>query len=578
MRLTTPAESHELALLSPIRSRRGKLSVESRGEGSWENGLTALTDTLELPSGAAVAGRGAGSVRSLAILRYGTFVLVLVSAAIWGIVTYRSEVAAATRVATESAALIGQYAERLFQTQTILHRAAIERAAEEPEAFLRSEEYHRYLAALEGTEPLTAGIAVVAFDGEMVASSRSFPVDLNVGERGYLTDVETSSQLVIDRIFLEPSNTDALVIASPFSEGGFRGVVVSAVPVTVLRQFLQGMAPHKQEIGSLLREDGKLLMRNVPSVPIMLPEDAAGVAAIRRAESGSYVTTAISDNIQRIYGYTKVDGVPLFAVFGRPTEIVITTWLARVIPVWALLAAIGTFTLLMAGLIQRSTASQFEAEQSRNRATEAERLAEQRRQLMGEMNHRVKNNLSLVGAMISIQMRKEGKVDGNELKARVMAISEVHELLYRTPDSDRMDFGEILLRLCTSPAVNPLERGVSLHHDIAPGVAIDPDHATALALAAAEIVTNAVKHAFPEGAKGQIFVTLRRSDGGGWLEIRDDGVGLPAQPSRNSGLQIVDGLVAQVGGTIERRNDGGASVVIRFPTEPELAQAAAKTA
>ena len=502
--------------------------------------------------------------RGLSLLRFGIPFVALLSAMLWGGWTYRNEVQAAVDRAVQNAELIGQYTERLVQTQTILQRAAVEHAQGAGSGFLKSEAFHQYLERIEKTQSFTQGLAVVALDGTMIASSQSYPVSANMGARDYLAAIAQGNPFFVDRILLEPTKADALVIVTPFVSDGFRGAIVSAVSIGIVRDFLQGIARAPDDAASLLRDDGKLLVRNVASEPMMLPPDAAARTEVLGLDRGSFETYAVADGVRRTYGFVRIGTLPLYANFGVPTATVLASWLANAVPVWALLAVIAGFTFLVGGQIQRDIQSRFDVETNRLRLVEAERLAEQRRQLVAEMNHRVKNNLSLVVALINLQMRSQGIVDGAELQARVMAISEVHEFLYHAPDADQMDFGEILTRLCASSAIVPDEQAIRLQPNIARGIIIDPDHATALALSAAEILTNAVKHAFVGRDEKHIAVSLSRVPEGALLEISDNGVGLPVVPTRTSGLRIVDGLVAQVGGTLERSSANGTQVRIRF--------------
>lgn len=505
--------------------------------------------------------------RGVRVLRYGVPLLAGISALVWGISIYLGELQSARMETVRNADLIRQYTERLVQTQTILQHAIRSRADSETEGFLQTEAFHRYLRDIETAQPFTEAVSVIDAGGKPVASSRSYPVGVVSPEDEYLRTVSVEGAIFVDRS-LSLQGQDVLVVATPLSVGTFRGAIVSAISITVIRDFLSKAANDPGEAASLLREDGKLLVRNIPSVPIQLPPDAAVFAALRAANRGSFETVAVSDQVRRMYSFTRVGDLPLFANFGSPTSQARAGWLARVLPVWTLLAAIGCLTFVMAGQIERSVIAQFAAESGRRKLIEAEALAEQRRQLMNEMNHRVKNNLALVAALIGMQMRQQGTVNGAELQARIMAISEVHEMLHGAQGEDRLDLGDILTRLCGNPAIIPTESAIRVHCDIASGVIVSPDHATSLSLGAAELLTNAVKHAFVGRRPGTVRVALHREGPLAVMEISDDGVGFPDVPLRASGLRIVDGLVAQAGGTLERTSEAGTCVRITFPVHP----------
>nr|WP_277818352.1 sensor histidine kinase [Gemmobacter straminiformis] len=178
---------------------------------------------------------------------------------------------------------------------------------------------------------------------------------------------------------------------------------------------------------------------------------------------------------------------------------------------------------------------------------------------MRETNHRVKNNLSLIVSLINMQMRGKAGIDGNELKTRIGAISRVHDLMYRAADGVHVDFSETLQEIAASPAIVPREKGISVICEAEPGIVLGPETTTPLALIAAELLTNAVKHAFRDRAAGTIRVSLNRTGETGVMEVSDDGVGLPDPPPRRSGAAIIDALVHQIGGEITRISGAGST-------------------
>jgi two-component sensor histidine kinase len=501
-----------------------------------------------------------------AILKAGSVLLVVVGCAIWGIWAYVEERERAVEQAYENVALIRQYAARLVQTQTILQDAAAIYARTQPGIErLRTREFHEFLAQIEGTQSFTHGLAVVAVDGTMVASSRAFPVNYSFGERDYLSAVTNGAWLFLDRIALQPSGQDAMVVVQPFMSGDFQGAIVSAVGVEAIRDFLKGVAGEYGEAASLLREDGKLLVRHVPSQPIYLDESAPAREAMRRGPIGHYEARAISDGTNRIYAYGKLENLPIYANFGVPTSTLVSQWFWGSLPVWLLLLAGGAFSFSLAEMIQRSLRDRLATEEQKQLRLAAEQRAEQHERFMRELNHRVKNNLTLVDSLIGIQMRKRGSLDGGQLRARVRAIADVHDLLYKATDSYHVDLGELLEHLCRSSAIVPDELGIEVSCDTSGGVIVEAGKATALALIVVELLTNAVKHAFPDDRKGKIRVKLARQGVAAELTSADNGVGIPETPTRSSGIKIVEAFVQQVGGTLSQSNDAGAVFTIDFP-------------
>lgn len=496
--------------------------------------------------------------RAFLATRIGSIVLPLVAALIWGAISYRVEVEATRRHAVDNAVLVSQYIERMIQTQTVIHSAVRVRAEDEDFDFLRSREFHDYLGGLEEDNPSMRGVAVVGTDGVFVSSSRIFPLNGRFGERAYLTAIAGGATLFIDRIKLELRKEDAFVVASPLAmPDGQKYVIVSAVDSTLIGDFLKGIATRAGDIASVMRADGLLMIRNVPSEPMMLPPDAAVRQAMREnPEQGWMQTVAATDGIKRLYAYHKMGDLPLYANFGTPTAAVTTTWLKQSLPVWVLFGAIGLFATLTANRLRQRMAQRFELETAHRRVEAAEKLADERIRLMRETNHRVKNNLSLIVSLINMQMRGKSGIDGNELKARIGAISQVHDLMYQAADGVHVDFSETLREIADSPAIVPREHGISVICETETGIVLGPETTTPLAIIAAELLTNAVKHAFQGRTAGTIRVRLNRKGETGLMEVSDDGVGLPEVAPRRSGAAIIDALVHQIGGEITR--DSGA--------------------
>jgi two-component sensor histidine kinase len=305
-------------------------------------------------------------------------------------------------------------------------------------------------------------------------------------------------------------------------------------------------------------------MRNFDGPPVMLPPDAPGRIYPTQAERGQFNATAVTDNVHRIYAFQRVADLPLVANFGVPMSAVWRDWTISAGPVIALFVLMGLYGFVSAERIRRDMIARFETESNLKRVAAAERLAEERARLMRETNHRVKNNLALVISLINMQMRGKAGIDGNALKTRIGAISHVHDLMYQASDAVHVDAGGLLRDIATSPAIVPAERGVEVHCAIEEGILLGPDRTTPLSLIAAELLTNAVKHAFADHRGGRIDLSFRRDGDMAELRIADDGVGLDAQPLRHSGSAIVDALVTQIGGTLERDGTRGTAVTLRF--------------
>jgi two-component sensor histidine kinase len=149
----------------------------------------------------------------------------------------------------------------------------------------------------------------------------------------------------------------------------------------------------------------------------------------------------------------------------------------------------------------------------------------------------------------------------------------IHENLYQFGDLARINGIEYIHNL--------VEYIFNVHGDLAehiasrvqiemPSLALDMDTAIPIGLILTELLSNALKHAFPTGKKGEIHVAVHTGIPGMLtLVVRDNGVGLPqdisVEKSQSLGLQLVQLLTQQVKGTIEIKTSKGTTVTITFP-------------
>ena len=188
-----------------------------------------------------------------------------------------------------------------------------------------------------------------------------------------------------------------------------------------------------------------------------------------------------------------------------------------------------------------------------------------------EIHHRVKNNLQTIASLLRLQARRlesqEAKAALEEGVTRIRTIAFVHETLSQA-SSDLVDFDEVIkgvLRMLED-ALGLVDQGVKT--DVRGEVGeLTAATATPLSLVITELVQNAAEHAF-EASGGTIRVTLERRDEALHAEVEDDGIGVPGDFSWEGsglGLQIVQRLVNELGGTIELHRDAGTRVEIDVP-------------
>ena len=192
-----------------------------------------------------------------------------------------------------------------------------------------------------------------------------------------------------------------------------------------------------------------------------------------------------------------------------------------------------------------------------------------------EIHHRVKNNLQTVAALLRLQSRRTTSPEVKQALAesvrRVTSIALVHETLSMSVD-ERLDLDEVVDRVIPMLGeVAATESVVSLRRDGSFGV-VAAALATPLVMVLTELVHNALAHAYPPGARGEVVVSVRRT--AGWLEVMvsDDGRGLPEgfalERSEGLGLQIVRTLVdSELAASLSMcpREPRGTDAVLRVP-------------
>jgi PAS domain S-box-containing protein len=212
-----------------------------------------------------------------------------------------------------------------------------------------------------------------------------------------------------------------------------------------------------------------------------------------------------------------------------------------------------------------------ELEQANARLTQA--LAE-REMLMVEVNHRAKNSLTVASSLLGIQAQRQPdpavKRLFHEARDRLIAMGQVHDLLSRSESAQLVDLAVYLEALCG--ALRPGSNGdarVQLTAEPESGLMVSPDVAFPLGIVVTELVTNAVKYAFPAGAGGAIVVKARRiPEGRVELLVCDDGVGMSEPRDGSLGYGLIRALTRQIGGELAIRNAGGVHVTITFPSAP----------
>jgi len=191
---------------------------------------------------------------------------------------------------------------------------------------------------------------------------------------------------------------------------------------------------------------------------------------------------------------------------------------------------------------------------------------EEKEVLLKEVHHRVKNNLQVISSLLNLQSSYVDDPHTRELfkesQNRVKSMAMIHERLYRSDDLMRIDFAEYIRGLVSDLFISYKSKsdGVQLRINVVES-SIGIDAAIPCGLIVNELVSNALKHAFPNGRKGEIHIDFNRDDEGFNLVVGDNGVGFPVgldfRKTESLGLQLVNTLTDQIGGTIELDSSSG---------------------
>jgi two-component sensor histidine kinase len=205
--------------------------------------------------------------------------------------------------------------------------------------------------------------------------------------------------------------------------------------------------------------------------------------------------------------------------------------------------------------------------------------------LLQEVHHRVKNNLQLICSLMNVQSRRLESLAAREVlaecKRRVHAIGLIHEQLYQSRDYARVPFYKYARSLATNilHAADTLNT-VDLQCNFDP-ITLPVDKAISCGLILNELMTNALKHAFPDGMRGHIRIELhQKNDSTVSLSVWDSGTGAAPrfhEPPTGLGLQLIKTLTDQLDGCVHATSDRGTIVNVEFPWPAEIVRAPART-
>jgi two-component sensor histidine kinase len=191
--------------------------------------------------------------------------------------------------------------------------------------------------------------------------------------------------------------------------------------------------------------------------------------------------------------------------------------------------------------------------------------------LLREVHHRVKNNLQIIISLLNLQSRYiEDERTAQAIKEsqnRIRAMALVHEKLYQSADVAKINLDDYIRNLGNSLVTfyDMEGKGISITTDIQE-IPLTINTAIPVGLIINELVSNSLKHAFPDGRDGEISIAIQRTNHMLTLLYKDDGVGIPDdldwRNAKSLGLRLVVSLVEQLQGTVELDRSSGTAFKI----------------
>ncbi len=472
--------------------------------------------------------------------------------------------------------------------------------------------FQAHLAETREQLPYIANILSAGADGgvraEAVATRRA-----SVATRTFFTAQRSADNLLfIGDPARDPENgepTFALSRRLSGPDGAFNGVLAIEVRAEYFTQLFHDLDADYNATIEFVLPDLSLLLHEPP----LSEGDMRGArknaifrTMIQASRTGMALYASGYDPEPLIQAYRQAGTYPVYVNVAISPQAVLEEWQTRTLPQFAILAIAWLAFIAVSWVAYQRACNEDRFRTALWRATrdlevkvrqrtesleqtidKLSRTVSEKETLFQELNHRVKNNLQLISSLLSLQA---GKIKDPQARHglevsldRVYSISLVHDLLYRRADITYVDVPTYLKALIERIATAYLAEGrIECTVDADP-LSLLPDQCIRLALIVNEVVTNAVKHAFPDGRTGHITVTFRRTEGAVRLSVTDDGVGIgegggegggerDAEDGSRLGMTIVELLAKYLGGSCQRVSGAfGTIVTVSFPLPAQAA-------
>lgn len=470
------------------------------------------------------------------------------------------------------------------------------------------------LEAFVAAHPNVLNVSLVDRQG-IVAASPGLPSGTDLSDRKHIRDaIGRGSFVAGEYVLARVRGIPSFPYAVPVRD--FDGTVVGALgvvyPLVGYSDFFDRLELPEETVLGIVDHTGVRLAFHPfkETNPVGLPIDPVVWEGISTGGDAGTVSARGSDGIRRYYAYRRLfigdDENPyLYVVLGYPERV--ASGAARQVLLRNLLlmglvvlVAVGVVILLgtvtfgrrfnrlvtTAGLIQdgdltartgippdRTELSLLAGaidemvvrleERNREKLAEEQRLTcalKEKEVLLREIHHRVKNNMQLILSILHLQRPSIRDLDlfCENLENRIGAMSEIHEMLYESPDVARIDVGAFIERLGRSAARLPIPAEIRVQAEV---LEAGLGSAIPLALIANELITNALKYGAREDGRTIIEVVLARDESELVLHVNDSGPGFPpgfdVEKGSGLGLVLVKALSKQLGGIVATGSGSG---------------------
>jgi two-component sensor histidine kinase len=469
-----------------------------------------------------------------------------------------------------------------------------------------------YFRSVIADIPLYREAAIIDTNGASHCATIPTPASPDVKDRAYFREPMTTGRLTVGRLAQDGvTKATSLHVSMPYrgAEGTSKGVLVLVLNPERIAQRLAGRPMRSHQRIIVLDREGSLVL----AVP---PDSAEGAKVIAQdvfprlaSASPEAVYAKGLTGRPEIVGLVPVENVPRSLFVGVATDQDVALADAKRINQQSLAFALITMLLAIAGawiathvLINLPIRAIVETARRREAgdiapfpalsssaefgqlSTALSRMSdrihdllEQKGFLLRELQHRVMNSLTLLSSVLDMQRRHVRSADASahleRARDRVVAMATVYRYLYQTNTSEDVEFSGFLKVICEESQ----NAYAGIHKPIitveAERLELSGSHAISLAMLTHELITNALKHAYPELQPGPIDVTLKHS-GNDTVELRvaDQGRGMPEdfqiEQSGSLGMRVVATTVRQLRGTLEiNRLEPGTEFVIRLPLD-----------